>query len=143
MEKSRRQLVRERARDYCEYCQLPQTCTLLPHEVDHIRSKKHRGPTILHNLCWACAACNSSKGANAAGYDNKTGRLVRLFNPRRDRWENHFAWHGPTLVGLTAIGRATIDVLNINQPEREEFRQTLIALGLFPPREIERNSKGT
>jgi len=133
MATSRRQLVRERARDQCEYCQLPQAFTSLPHEQDHIRPQKHHGPTTLQNLCWACAYCNSAKGTNAAGYDSETGALVRLFNPRRDRWHHHFAWHGAILVGLTPVARATIDVLRINDAERVKHRRLLITAGVFPP----------
>lgn len=129
----RRQQVQQRALDRCEYCQLPQSCTSLPHELDHVRARKHHGPTTLQNLCWACAQCNGAKGSNAAGYDPETKRLVRLFNPRRDRWSDHFAWDGPKLVGNTAIARATIDVLRINDPERVEHRHMLIEAGLFPP----------
>ena len=133
MAKSRRQQIRERAQDRCEYCELPQACTTLPHEVDHIRAQKHHGPTTLENTCWACASCNAAKGPNASGYDGVTGRLVRLFNPRRDRWQEHFAWRGPVLVGKTPRGRATIDVLSINDADRIEHRHRLIELGEFPP----------
>lgn len=60
--------VRQRALDRCEYCRLPQSGTVLPHEVDHIRSLKHRGPSTLENLCWACAWCNSYKGTDIAAH---------------------------------------------------------------------------
>src|SRR4051794_5559294 len=133
MPRSRRQQVRERAGDRCEYCQLAQADTSVPHEVDHIRASKHHGPTTLENLCWTCAYCNGAKGSNAAGYDSESGALVPLFNPRRDRWKRHFAWAGPTLIGKTRVARATIDVPKINDPERVEHRRLLIALGVFPP----------
>src|SRR5439155_24046532 len=113
MAKSRRRRVWERARSKCEYCQLPQSCTALPHELDHIRAQNHHGRTTLSNLCLACAYCNSHKGANAAGYDPLTGKLGPIFNPRRDRWEDHFAWKGSFLVGRTPVARTTIDVLRI------------------------------
>jgi hypothetical protein len=38
------------------------------------------------------------------------------------------------LLGRTAVGRTTIDVLNINYPDRVEHRRLLIAEGVFPPR---------
>jgi hypothetical protein len=121
--------IRERAGDRCEYCRLPQSYTILPHEVDHIRARKHRGRTTLENTCWSCAQCNGAKGSNATGYDTATDELVPLFNPRSDRWDDHFAWDGPLLVGKTPIGRATIDVLRINQVERVEHRRVLLATG--------------
>jgi hypothetical protein len=73
------------------------------------------------------------KGPNIAGLDPNTGRLTRLFNPRRQRWSAHFAWDGPLLVGKTAVGRTTLYVLNMNHPDRVELRRLLIAAGLFPP----------
>lgn len=69
--------------------------------------------------------------ANVAGYDPESDELQPLFNPRRDDWENHFAWDGPVLRGKTPIGRTTIDVLRINLMERVEHRRLLIAAGVF------------
>jgi len=108
---------------------MPETLTVLPHEIDHIRARKHRGSFNLGNLAWACAHCNASKGSNVAGYDPESGKLVRLFNPRRDHWNRHFVWNGPVLVGATSVGRATIEVLSINAVERVDHRRLLQALG--------------
>jgi hypothetical protein len=58
---------------------------------------------------------------------------VRLFNPRRDEWSHHFCWGGDELVGLTAIGRATVSVLKLNRSPLEEIRKTLFDQGLHPP----------
>ena len=133
MARSLRKQVWERARGRCEYCQMPQELTVLPHEVDHIRARKHRGATSLNNTCLACANCNSAKGSNASGFDPETDELVPLFHPRRDVWADHFVWEGPLLVGKTSVGRATIDVLNINQFNQVQTRAMLIWEGLFPP----------
>ena len=133
MAKFRRKQVSQRARGRCEYCQLAQLHTILPHGIDHIRAKKHRGPHTMENTCLACAHCNGAKGSNAAGYDPDTDQLVALFNPRLDTWTEHFAWDGALLVGKTPVGRATIDVLNINDPICVEQREFLIGAGLFPP----------
>ena len=127
-----RDQVRQRSDDCCEYCQLPQACTTLPHEADHIRSQKHHGPTTLDNLCWACARCNDFKGSDVSSYDPITNELVPLFNPRTDAWNEHFEWDGPTLFGKTKIGRATIELLQINLQERVEHRRLLVLAGLFP-----------
>ncbi len=131
MARSLRRQVWSRARRRCEYCQLPQAWTSLPHEVDHIRAQKHHGPTTLSNLCLACAGCNACKGSNVAGYDPETGELVPLFSPRQHKWTEHFTWQGPVLLGKTSVGRATIDVLEINEPERVEHRRMLLALGVL------------
>ena len=130
---SRREQVRARASDRCEYCQLPQACSTLPHELDHIRARKHGGPTSLENLCLACAYCNAAKGPNLTGYDPATGELTALFHPRTQVWTEHFEWKGPVLVGKTSAARATIDVLKLNAPERVEHRRLLMLAGAFPP----------
>ena len=127
-----RNRVLRRAGDLCEYCKLPQVCTSLPHEADHIRSQKHRGPSTLDNLCWACSKCNSFKGSDIAAYDPVTNELVPLFNPRTEAWDDHFEWHAPILFGKTRTGRATIALLQINLPERLEHRRLLIDGGVFP-----------
>jgi hypothetical protein len=133
MAKSRHQQVFERADSRCEYCQLSQEDTVLPHELDHIRSQKHSGVTTLDNLCLACARCNAYKGPLASGYDPHTDELVRLFNPHGDDWDEHFQRDGPTPVGRTAIGRATIVVLRINEEDRIEHRRLLRAANRLPP----------
>jgi hypothetical protein len=58
--------------------------------------------------------------------------MVRLFNPRKDRWKRHFEWNGPYLAGRTHTGRVTITLLEINRPEAVEFREYLILEGSFP-----------
>lgn len=126
-----RDQVRDRAGDRCEYCQLPQACTVLPHEADHIRSQKHHGPTVLENLCWACARCNEFKGSDVSSYDPVTDELVAVFNPRTHAWVEHFEWQGAALVGKTNIGRATIELLRINLHERVEHRRLLTEAGLL------------
>jgi hypothetical protein len=70
-----------------------------------------------------------------SGIDRATSRtkLVRLFNPRRHKWDRHFGWEGPLLVGKTPIGRVTVQVLAMNDPVRVALRQELIDEGLFPP----------
>ena len=59
--------------------------------------------------------------------------MVRLFNPRKDRWNRHFVWNGAILVGRTHTGRVTIDLLQINRAEAMELREYLIREGSFPP----------
>jgi hypothetical protein len=80
--------------------------------------------------------CNSHKGANLSGYDWVTNEVVRLFHPRRDRCEEHFAWDGPWFRDRTQIGRVTIDVLTMNDPGYVELRESLVAEGLFPPPKV-------
>jgi hypothetical protein len=88
---------------------------------------------VAGNLVLACFPCNNHKGPDIAGLDPLTRVLTPLFNPRRHKWERHFLWNGPELVGKSAIGRVTIVVLDINCPERMLLRHALIDEGVFPP----------
>ncbi len=133
MDEALEQMVWQRAQQRCEYCQLPQECSRVSFEIDHIISRKHRGPTIASNLAGSCFYCNTFKGPNLSGIDDQTGKIVRLFHPRRHKWSAHFRWDGPVLVGKTPIGRATINVLVINHPARLAAREALIMEGVFPP----------
>jgi hypothetical protein len=125
------QRVRERAAGRCEYCHLPQDGSNIPFEIDHIVSRKHHGRTVATNLCLACWYCNSFKGSDLAGIDPVTRRLTPLFNPRRHKWDWHFRYDGPMLIGRTAIGRTTIRVLQINCEEAVMLRESLMAEELF------------
>jgi hypothetical protein len=89
-------------------------------------ARQHGGKTSPDNLAFSCLHCNAHKGPNVAGTDQQTGQLVRLFDPRRDDWTEHFAWSGATLIGLTPIGRVTIQVLAINEPAFLEVRHILL-----------------
>lgn len=124
-----RSAVRERARQRCEYCHLPDRCSVMPFQLDHVRAQKHAGADSLRNYAWSCLSCNSHKGPNPAGYDPITDTLQRLFNPRADEWDDHFEWDGALLIGLSAIGRTTIEVLRINHPDQVRHRAMLLKLG--------------
>jgi hypothetical protein len=94
-------------------------------------ARQHGGATELDNLAWCCQRCNAYKGPNLSGVDPDTSARVSLFHPRRDIWEAHFAWDGLEVVGLTAVGRATVWVLEINSEERLRWRAALRRHGLF------------
>lgn len=126
-----RELVCARAGNCCEYCKLPQE--LLPvalFHLDHVIPVQHGGDDGAANLCLSCSRCNLNKGPNLATRDPDARGLVPLFNPRRQQWSRHFRWHGPRLVGLTAIGKGTIRILGINEPERVQFRKQLLVEGI-------------
>jgi hypothetical protein len=61
-----------------------------------------------------------------------TGEIVRLFNPRSDRWSEHFALVGFEILGLTPIGEATARILEFNSLVRMQERQALIEEERFP-----------
>ncbi len=127
-------LIREvwrRADGRCEYCQLSQEFDDRHFEIDHIRSQKHRGPTIASNLALSCFRCNSFKGSDISSVDVVTRKLTPRFNPRRHKWATHFRWEDAYLIGRTPIGRVTVALLHINDELRVELREELIAEGLF------------
>ena len=117
----------------CEYCKLPDWLAAIDFELDHILAEYHGGVRTPDNIAYTCYACNRFKQSNIAGRNPATGRMVRLFNPRKDAWPRHFGWEGAHLVGKTVRGSVTIDVLRINRPERVEMRKWLIEAGKFPP----------
>jgi hypothetical protein len=100
-------------------------------EIDHVIPEKMRGSTDMANLALACFHCNNSKGPNIAGIDPMTEQPAFLFSPRKDIWSEHFAWNGARLEGLTPSGRATVELLEINRPDRIAVRQSLIVEGVL------------
>jgi len=130
MDRHLEQLVWQRANHRCEYCQFPADIALLPFQIDHVISQKLHGPTSADNLALSCERCNSHKGPLGAGY--LEGKHIPLFNPRADKWLDHFEWKGPYLVGKTDVGRVTIDVLAINLPYRAALRALLMDEGVYP-----------
>lgn len=131
------QLVWQRANHRCEYCQLPQSASVLTFQIDHIIALKHNGQTVETNLALTCFYCNSFKGPNIAGLDPDIGKLAALFHPRREQWHRHFRWNGAILTGRTPAGRTTVAVLDINSADRVSHRQALIEEGVLqskPPR---------
>ena len=131
MDATTRDLVRRRAHDRCEYCLLPQAHSELTHHIEHIIAKQHGGSDDLENLALACHRCNLRKGPNLTGLDPASGELVPLFHPRRDRWTDHFMFHGVRIRGITPTGRATVMVLALNDARRLELRSQLSAHNQF------------
>ena len=125
--------LRGLAGDRCDYCHIPAAYDPLPFQVDHVIARQHGGRTVIGNLAWSRLHCNKHKGPNIAGIDPDTDRLVPLFHPRRQRWDRHFSWDGPLLVGRTRSARATIRVLAINALDFVAFRAELIDEGAFDP----------
>jgi hypothetical protein len=124
-----RQLVRQRAADRCEYCRLPQAVLRTTLQIEHIVARQHLGEDAAENLALSCDRCNLHKGPNLAGIDPDSGELTRLFDPRRDAWDEHFELSGETIVGCSPIGRATVQLLQFNTETRVRLRAALIAAG--------------
>jgi 5-methylcytosine-specific restriction endonuclease McrA len=104
---SLRRSVSDRANHSCEYCLIPEALSLSSHQVDHIIAEKHGGKTIPDNP--------------------QTGETVRLYNPRKDTWTEHFSLEVASglIQPQTAIGRVTVKLLRINRLESLPVRQLL------------------
>lgn len=100
MERALEEAVRRRARGRCEYC-FPENFAEVPFQIEHIIARQHGGKTESENLALACAFCNRHKGPNISGVDPGSSEVVRLFDPRRQLWSEHFEWNGAVLVGRT------------------------------------------
>ncbi|HEY5866058.1 MAG TPA: HNH endonuclease [Candidatus Tectomicrobia bacterium] len=117
--------VRARAGNRCEYCRIHQQHYLITFHVEHIIARQHRGSDADSNLALACHFCNRHKGPNVAGLDPATGVLTRLFNPRTDVWSHHFRIERGRIIGLTPVGRTSVEVLQMNRLDRVRLRGEL------------------
>jgi HNH endonuclease len=124
-----RNLVRDRARERCEYCLLDQRHSHLRHHIEHIVAKQHGGLDDVENLALACHRCNLCKGPNLTGVDPQTRSVVALFHPRNSRWHQHFVFRGARIEGLTPTGRATVELLKMNDARRIELRRNIALFG--------------
>jgi hypothetical protein len=124
-----RRLVVERAGERCEYCRYPQSVSFLTFEVEHSIAEKHGGATEPENLALACPFCNDHKGTDLASLDPENGVLTPLFNPRTQNWSSHFRLEGAQIVPLTAEGRFTVKLLQMNHPDRVSERELLLRSG--------------
>ncbi len=106
---------------------MPPVAALVSPEVDHIVARKHGGETEADNLALACSLCNKYKGSDLTSIDPESGAITPLFHPRRQRWADHFRLEAAHIVPLTAIGRVTVALLQLNRPERVTERELLLA----------------
>ncbi len=129
-----RRLVETRAEGLCEYCLIHSDDSYWGCEIEHIISEKHRGLTIDSNLALACAPCNRAKGSDIASL-LPDGKLVRLFNPRTDRWADHFRLDDVVIVGISEVGEVTALLLKLNDVDRLEERALLQSKDRYPSNE--------
>ena len=128
-----RSLVAKRASSCCEYCLYPQEASLFAYEMEHIVAEKHGGQTSAENLAFACPYCNRAKGTDLGSIDPETGELTAFYNPRLQRWSEHFRLEGAQIIPLSAVARVTVLILQMNSNDRLAERQQLITSGLYPP----------
>jgi len=130
---SLRRLVIQRANNRCEYCGISQVGQVATFHIDHIIPSVAGGETKEENLALACVSCSLRKGSRKNLKDRETGEVVLIFNPRQQRWKEHFIWDGVRVVGLTATGRATSQALDFNRPTMLAIRTEEVLLGRHPP----------
>jgi hypothetical protein len=118
------QQVRARAQNRCE-------CAGFHFRTTGFRSisiTSSRGSTAEAQkpITWLSVAFTATATRVLISHDTKTGDVVRLFHPRKDVWSEHFQLDGAVVAGMTAIGRATVHLLAMNEPEFLAARQALI-----------------
>lgn len=127
-----RRFVYERANGCCEYCQTSEQNTGQAMQIDHIFPD---GGDEVDNLCLACWSCNNYKRQVITANDPVTETQVALYNPRTQKWKEHFVWieNSTVIQGLTVNGRATIVRLKMNRPSLLVARQRWVEGGYHPP----------
>jgi hypothetical protein len=130
-----RQRVREAASDRCGYCLSAQRYVMGKLEVEHIIPRARGGSDGESTLWLSCSLCNRYKGSQTLGIDPLDGAQVELFNPRTQIWREHFRWspEGTHILGITPIGRATVEALRLNNELAVEVRRNWILAGWHPP----------
>ncbi|MEO0895439.1 MAG: HNH endonuclease signature motif containing protein [Bacteroidota bacterium] len=130
-----RKAVSERAMGMCEYCLMHEDDGFFTFHIDHIISLKHGGTNELDNLCLACMFCNGNKSSDIGTILLPGDRFIRLYNPRKDKWQDHFTFDKDEgiLQAKTDIGRATIKVLEMNKKDRCMERESLAKLDRYLP----------
>ncbi len=127
-----RRQVGNRADHLCEYCLIHEKDSVFGCAVDHIISLKHGGATDADNLAYACVFCNRFKGSDIGSIIWPTKEFTRFYNPRSDRWAEHFQRQNTTLQPLTNIGEVTAKILGFNDSDRLLERQLLINQDKYP-----------
>ncbi len=128
--------IREQARNRCGYCLSPQHLVMAHLEIEHIIPMAHGDPDDEANLWLACPLCNSHKSDKTTGIDPDTGSTVSLFNPRTQKWKDHFQWSadGIQIIGITPAGRATVAALHLSDdPDALAVRSYWVQAGWHPP----------
>ena len=130
-----RQAVIDRAQGCCEYCWSQAKYATQSFSVEHIVPRSKGGATALENLALSCQGCNNHKYNKTESIDSANQTMVPLYNPRNDQWQNHFVWSDDSslILGITPIGRATVEALQLNRNGVVNLRRILYQIGEHPP----------
>ncbi|MEH2236268.1 HNH endonuclease [Nostoc sp.] len=124
----------QRANHHCDYCQAPELIFNFPFEVEHIIPLSQQGENDQANLALACRSCNLRKGTRISGIVPGSNTEVSFFHPRQDKWSEHFQvdTQSGKIIGITSLGKVTIEYLEMNSASQMAARQLWIRLSLFP-----------
>lgn len=127
--------VIQRANECCEFCRAQLEYSPNSFHIEHHIPISRGGVDSLENLTFACPQCNLHKATKTEAIDPLTQETVPLFNPRQINWSDHFRWSDDTsqMFGETAIGRATITLLQTNRGGMINLRRVMHQQGLHPP----------
>ena len=133
--KDLRKRVAAQAKYRCGYCLTQEEVVGMEMEIDHLVPKAQQGETSEENLWLACSACNNAKNDRTTARDPLTTEEVKLRNPRKQVWSEHFRWasEGDRIIGLSSTGRATIVALNLNRYYLVRSRRIWVKAGWHPP----------
>lgn len=135
--------IRRQANERCGYCLSPQGLTAYKLEIEHLHPKALDGETVEENLWLACSGCNGHKALKIRAVDPLARKTVKLFNPRKQVWREHFEFSQDTalIIGKTACGRATVESLQINNFYQLTARRAWVEAGLFPPEDVDESTE--
>ena len=127
-------MVLSLSNDYCEYCWYPAAFSPTSFHFDHITPLSRGGKSILENLARACGGCNGYKQDKINHFDPVTHQVCRLYHPREDLWQDYFQWSDDDLliIGINPIGRATVELLQVNRQANVNLRELLKMANLHP-----------
>jgi hypothetical protein len=130
-----RNLIKQRANNCCEYCKSQAKFSPDSFSIEHIIPRSKGGTSDLDNLAVACQGCNNFKYSHTQAIDPITGELAQIYHPRQQDWQDHFTWSRDLtqMLGLTPIGRATIERLRLNREGVVNLRQALASIDQHPP----------
>ena len=134
--KELRERIAAQAQDRCGYCLSAAAIVGAPMEIEHIIPESLGGLTEQENLWLACSLCNDRKSNRITAADPESGETVRLFDPRRQTWDQHLRWseQADQIIGLTPTGRATVNALHLNRATLVKARQLWVLVGWHPPK---------
>ncbi len=100
--------------------------------INHIVPRSRGGKTVIENLVLQCPCCSLRKANKIDGIDPATNESCPIFHPLAQDWDEHFVLERDgTCRGLSAVGRATVEALGMNEPIPKTARAMQILIGLL------------